>query len=123
MVKQKQEEEEEEVCDVAEWVVGVKVFDDVALEVFECALEEVYYYNEAVVEEGSFVDGAVVEVDEEVCAVVVEEGEVVGGNCHREHVQEDIGISLVAEVLPNFATYMSVFERSPFTTIDPLTAE
>lgn len=122
MVKQKQEEEEE-VCDAAEWVVGVEVFDDVALEVFECALEEVYCYNEAAAEEGSFVDGAVVEVDEGVCAVVVEEGEVVDGNCHREHVQEDIGISLVAEVLLNFATYMSICKYSPFTAIDPLTAE
>ena len=97
MVKQKQEEEEE-VCDAAEWVVGVEVFDDVALEVFECALEEVYCYNEAAAEEGSFVDGAVVEVDEGVCA-------------------------LVAEVLLNFATYMSICKYSPFTAIDPLTAE
>lgn len=82
-------------------MVEAEVFDGVALGVSGCALEEVYCYNVAdVVEEDSFVgdvNGAA-EV-EEVCAVA--EG-VVDGNCPQEHVQEDTGISLVAEVSPNF---------------------
>lgn len=67
----------------------------------------------AVAEEGSFVgdvDGAaVVALDEAVCVAA---GEVVDGNCHREHVQEDTGIALVAEVSLNFAIHMLIFEPS-----------
>lgn len=83
-------------------MVEAEVADGVALEAFGCALEEVYCCNAVAVVDTSGGDGAaavvVVELSEEVCAAAE-----VGGNCHREHGQEDTGISPAAEVSLNFA--------------------
>jgi hypothetical protein len=90
----------EEVVDVVALVVVAKVSDDVALWVFEYALE--VYCNLVVdVEEETYSsvgdDAVVVAVDVvvEVCVVVDEEEDE---NYHREHALEDIDIVLVVEV-------------------------